>query len=95
MSLHVTVTVDRGATVLSLRGTADPAGVAAARQALAAAAAGAALIIVDLDGTTATVPEALRDLVAAVADDPDRVHVVARRNTVVGLLAQDRVHHVV
>lgn len=78
MSLQVTVSVDRGATVLRLRGTAD-----------------AALVVVDLDETTAAAPEALRDLVRAVASDPSRVHVVARRNSLVGLLVQARVHHLV
>lgn len=93
MSLHVTVTVDRGATVLHLQGTADPAGVAAARQVLAAAAADAAVVVIDLDDTTAAAPEALRDIVDAVAADPARVHVVARRNSMVGVLTQARVHH--
>ena len=95
MTLEVAVTLDRGATVLRLRGTADPAGVAAARGALAAAAADAAMVVVDLDGTTGAGPEALRDLVRAVPGDPDRVHVVARRNSVVGVLAQARIYHLV
>ena len=95
MSLEVVVSVDRGATVLRLRGTAEPAGVAAASEALAAAAADAAMVVVDLDGTTGAAPEALRDLVRAVAGDPDRVHVVARRNSVIGVVAQARLHHVV
>ena len=79
--------------MLRLRGTADPAGVAAARGALAAAAADAAMVVVDLDGTTGVAPEALRDLVRAVAGDPDRVHVVARRNSVIGVVAQATLHH--
>ena len=95
MSLEVSVSVDRGATVLRLRGTADPAGVAAARDVLAAAAADATLVVVDLDGTTGAAPDALRDLVRVVAADPGRVHVVARRNSVVGAVAQARLHHLV
>jgi membrane-bound ClpP family serine protease len=95
MSLPVSVTVDRGATVLHLRGTADPAGVAAARDVLTAAAADAAMVVVDLDETTGGAPDALRDLVQVVAADPERVHVVARRNSVVGLLTQARIHHLV
>ena len=93
MSLTVTITIERGATVLRLRGTVDPAEVAARRSTLAAAAADAPLVIVDLDDTTAVAAQAVRDLLNSLGD-PVRVHVVARRRSMVSLLAQSRIHHV-
>jgi hypothetical protein len=95
MTLQVAVSIDHGATVLRLRGVADRAGVAAARDALAAAALDAPLVVVDLDGTSSTAPDALQELIRAVPGDPGRVRVVARRNSVVGMLAQARIHHLV
>lgn len=93
MSLHVTMSIDRGATVLRLSGTADPAGVAARRAALAAAALGAPFVVIDLDGVTSAAPEGLYELVGALGSDLARVHLVARRNSVLATLALARVHH--
>lgn len=94
MSLTVVVSVDRGATVVHVRGRADATSVAARRAWLAAAAADARLVVVDLDGTTAAAPQAVRDLVSALGAGPPRVRLVARRNSVVTLLARGRIHHV-
>lgn len=75
------------ATVVRVRGKADEASVAAERASMAAAAVGASLVVVDLDETTAATPQSVRDLIAALGADRKRVHVVARRNSTVTLLA--------
>ena len=93
MSLSVVVSIDRGATVVRVRGRADTASVAARRPSLAAAAADARVVLVDLDGATAAAPQAVRDLVGALGTDPTRVHLVARRNSMVDVLARGRIHH--
>jgi hypothetical protein len=95
MSLDVTVTIQRGAAVLRLMGTADPADVAAGQASLAAAAGDARVVVVDLDGMTAAAPDGVRQLVATLDAYPRRVHLVARRNSMVTLLTRARIHHVV
>ena len=93
MALSVVVSIDRGATVVRVRGRADSASVADRRAALAAAGADARVVVVDLDEATASAPQAVRDLVGALGADPTRVHLVARRNSMVDLLARGRIHH--
>ena len=97
MTLRLTTAVHRGATLLTLAGTADFGAVAAQRTALAAAAAGAALVVVDLDQVTFADADGLRDLVALLAgrDREERVHLVTRRNSVTTVLTRARIHHVV
>ncbi len=94
MTLSLVVSIDRGATVVRVRGRADTASLAARRPSLAAAAAEARVVVVDLDQTTVAAPQAVRDLVGALGADPTRVHLVARRNSMVDLLARGRIHHV-
>jgi len=93
MSLHVAVSIHQEATVLRLTGAADPAGVAASSDMLAAAGAGTRLVVIDLDGTAAAAPDGLHDLVSAFGADLTRLHLVARRNSLIDLLTQARVHH--
>lgn len=97
MSLDVSVTIHRGATVLNLKGTADAPSLAARREALVRATGDAAVVVVDLDAATLAGPDALRQLVSLVAGPAggDRVHLVARRNSVTTALAHWRIHHLV
>lgn len=66
MTLYVDVSLEGGATVLRLSGSADSAGVAARREALAAAP-DAPLVVVDLDGTACAAGQGLQELIGAAS----------------------------
>ena len=86
--------IHRGATVVVLSGPADR--LQAVRQALLPVVRAPGLVVVDVDTLTAVDPRRLRDLVVGLLElggDPERLRLVARRNTVVQLLARGCIHH--
>ena len=96
MSVHIALRTHRGATVLVLSGAADR--LEAVREALVPVLRTAGLVVVDVDTLTAVDPRRFRELVVGLLElggDPARLRLVARRNTIVQVLARGRIHHLV
>ena len=96
MSVRIAVRMYRGATVLVLSGPADS--LDSVRQTLVPVLTTPGLVVVDVDPLTKVDPRRLRELVVGLlhfGGDPERLRLVAGRNTMVQSLTRGRIHHVV